>query len=70
MRLYEIENKKELTPDKLEVGDVVMLGKFKNRKAEITGFDTDSNGQPELKTTKGKTKLYKPRIVKLMPKKS
>jgi len=69
MRLYEIVSKKEkLTPPEIEVGDEVLLGKFKNRKAVVTGFDTDKNGQPELKTTKGKTKLFKPRISKLMDK--
>src|SRR5690348_3745913 len=52
---------------KLEVGDTLLVGKFKNRKAEITGFDTDDNGQPVAKTTKGDQKIFKPRIAKLMP---
>jgi len=53
------------TPPKLKVGDAVLIGKFKNRKAEIKGFDTDDHGQPVLKTTKGDQKLFKPRIPKL-----
>ncbi len=66
MKLDEIfEDKKTYTPPPISVGDTVMLGKFKNRKAEVTGFKTDANSQPELKTTKGTTKLFKPRIPKL-----
>jgi len=34
--------------------------------AEVTGFKTDDNNQPVLKTTKGDQKLFKPRISKLM----
>jgi hypothetical protein len=30
----------------LAVGDVLLVGKFKNRKATITGFSTDENNQP------------------------
>ncbi len=44
-----------------------MVGKFKNRKAIVTGFTKDENNQPVLKTTKGDQKLFKPRLVKLMP---
>lgn len=51
-------------PD-LEVGDEVMVGKFKNRKATIRGFDKDKDNQPVLKTDKGEHKLFKPRISKL-----
>lgn len=53
------------TPPVLDVGDTVKVGKFKNRKAEITGFKTDDHQQPVLKTTKGDQKLFKPRIAKL-----
>ena len=64
-----IDESEELTyrPPSLSVGDIVKTGKFKNRKAEITGFDTDEHGQPVLKTTKGDQKLFKPRISKLEP---
>ena len=50
----------------INIGDEVLVGKFKNRRATITGFTTDDNNQPVLKTTKGDQKLFKPRIVKLM----
>lgn len=52
----------------IEIGDEILVGKFKNRKAVVTGFTTDENNQPVLKTTKGDQKLFKPRIVKLMDK--
>jgi|TARA_R110002074_G_scaffold243996_2_gene415761 hypothetical protein len=52
----------------IEIGDEILVGKFKNRKAVVTGFATDENNQPVLKTTKGDQKLFKPRIVKLMNK--
>ena len=50
----------------IEVGDTVMVGKFKNSKAEIKGFTKDDHNQPVLKTNKGDQKLFKPRILKLM----
>ena len=59
----------ELKLPDLEKGDVLLVGKFKNRKAEIKGFSTDDNGQPVADTTKGEQKIFKPRIEKLMPKK-
>ena len=36
----------ELELPSLEIGDTLLVGKFKNRRAEITGFDTDDKGQP------------------------
>ena len=51
-------------PD-IAVGDEVMVGKFKNRKAEVKGFSKDAHNQPVLKTTKGDQKLFKPRLSKL-----
>jgi len=54
----------------IKIGDEVMVGKFKNRKAVVTGFTKDENNQPVLKTTKGDQKLFKPRISKLMPAKA
>ena len=51
----------------LAVGDVLLVGKFKNRKATITGFSTDENNQPVAQTDKGDHKIFKPRIAKLMP---
>ena len=52
---------------KLEVGDVLLVGKFKNRKATITGFSLDENNQPVAQTDKGDHKIFKARIAKLMP---
>jgi hypothetical protein len=58
---------KELELPSLDKGDILLVGKFKNRKAEITGFETDENGQPVAKTTKGDQKILKPRVAKLIP---
>jgi len=57
----------ELKLPDLEVGDTLLVGKFKNRKAVIKGFDTDEHGQPVANTDKGEQKIFKPRIAKLMP---
>lgn len=61
------EAKDTLKLPEIDVGDEVKVGKFKNRKAEVTGFDKDEHGQPVLKTTKGDQKLFKPRVSKLEP---
>ena len=61
-----VEAEDTLTLPKIKVGDEVMVGKFKNRKAEVKGFSKDDHNQPVLKTTKGDQKLFKPRISKLM----
>ena len=53
----------------LAIGDVLLVGKFKNRKATITGFSSDENNQPVAQTDKGDQKIFKPRIAKLMPSK-
>ena len=69
MRVSDIICEKDTyQPPEINKGDEVKVGKFKNRKAEVTGFDVDDNGQPVLKTTKGDQKLFKPRISKLEPK--
>jgi hypothetical protein len=54
-------------PD-IAVGDEVMVGKFKNRKATVTGFKKDDHNQPVLNTTKGDQKLFKLRLSKLTKK--
>jgi hypothetical protein len=59
--------KKAFELPKLAIGDVLLVGKFKNRKATITGFSSDENNQPIAKTDKGDQKIFKPRIAKLMP---
>ncbi len=67
MKLIEIIEDTLKLPD-LEVGDVLMVGKFKNRKATIKGFTTDKNGQPVAKTDKGDQQIFKGRVKKLMKK--
>jgi hypothetical protein len=57
----------ELELPKLEVGDELMVGKFKNRRATIKGFSRDEHGQPVAHTNKGDQKIFKPRIAKLIP---
>jgi len=52
----------------IEKGDMILLGKWKNKKAEVEGFGKDDNGQPTVKTDKGEKPLYKFRINKMMPK--
>jgi len=56
----------ELKLPELKVGDVMMVGKFKNKKATIKGFDTDKHNQPIAKTDKGDQQIFKGRIKKLM----
>ena len=66
------EDKKEDTlelPD-LHVGDELLVGKFKNRKATIKGFKTDpKTNHPIAKTNKGDQQIFKGRVKKLMPEK-
>src|SRR5450755_815885 len=59
--------KKAYELPRLAVGDVLLVGKFKNRKATITGFSSDENNQPVAQTDKGDQKIFKPRIAKLIP---
>ena len=51
----------------LKVGETVLVGKFKNRKAVIKGFTTDKNGHPVVQTDKGDYQVFKFRLAKLMP---
>lgn len=50
---------------KIEKGDEVKVGKFKNRTTTVDGITKDDKGQPVLKTDKGDQKLFKPRVSKL-----
>jgi len=52
-------------PPSIEVGDNLLIGKFKNKKAVVKGFSKDDHNQPVLKTDKGDVKLFKPRLPKL-----
>jgi hypothetical protein len=67
MKLIEILEDTLKLPD-LEVGDILMVGKFKNRTATIKGFKTDKHGQPVAKTDKGDQQIFKGRVKKLMKK--
>lgn len=53
----------------LAIGDVLLVGKFKNRNATIAGFSMDENNQPVARTDKGDHKIFKLRIARLMPSK-
>src|ERR1017187_1767415 len=64
---YRKARKKAYELPRLAVGDVLLVGKFKNRKATITGFSSDENNQPVAQTDKGDQMIFKPRIAKLMP---
>lgn len=81
MRMFEIENKyitdskKKISEDddilelpNLEVGDELLVGKFKNKKATISGFKTDQHNQPVATTDKGDQKIFKGRVSKLIKK--
>ncbi len=65
MKLHEVKDIKSYQPPKIEVGDDIKVGKFKNRKATVKAIFMDKNNQPVLKTNKGDFKLFKPRITKL-----
>ncbi len=56
--------------DDIKVGDEILMGKFKNKRATVKGFGTDDKGQPIIITNKGRISLYKVRIAKLMPEKT
>jgi hypothetical protein len=43
---YRKAHKKAYELPRLAVGDVLLVGKFKNRKATITGFSSDENNRP------------------------
>jgi hypothetical protein len=62
---YDEITDRSYRPPTIDVGDNVLVGKFKNRKATVTGFTKDDHQQPVLKTSKGEQKLFKPSIVKL-----
>lgn len=47
----------------LKVGDVLKIGKFKNRTAVIKDFSVDAHGQPTVITDKGELNVFKFRLV-------
>lgn len=54
----------------LEKGDEVLMGKYRNKKAEIKGFSFDKHNQPVMHTTKGTRKMTAFRIADKMPEES
>lgn len=66
MKISDVFEKETLELPDLKVDDELMVGKFKNRKATITGFKKDKHNQPVAKTDKGDQAIFKPRVKKLM----
>lgn len=54
----------------LEVGDKVLIGKYRNKEAEIKGFSLDQHNQPVMHTNKGNRKMTAFRIADEMPEES
>lgn len=52
--------------EELDIGDVVYMGKFRNKKAIIKDFGVDKLGQPTIKTNKGERNMYAFRLQKLL----
>jgi len=52
--------------DALEIGDEILIGKYRKKKAIVKGFGVDKNKQPTVKTNKGERNLFAFRIKKLM----
>jgi len=50
----------------LKVGDIILVGKWKNRRATIKSFSKDSNNQPTVHTDKGEFPIFHFRVEKLM----
>ena len=57
-----MSKKKKLTIE-IELGDILYIGRFKNKKIIVKEIGVDSNGQP---TINGST-ILKGRVAKLMP---
>lgn len=54
----------------LEKDDKVLIGKYRNKEAEIKGFSIDKHNQPVMHTNKGKRNLTAFRIADKMPEES
>jgi hypothetical protein len=75
MKFKDILNEKEKELMKsytisLEKGDEVLMGKYRNKKAEIKGFSLDKHNQPVMHTNKGNRKMTAFRISDKMPEES
>jgi hypothetical protein len=58
---------KNALEEDLEIGDEILIGKYRNKKAIIKEFGKDDLGQPTVKTNKGTRSMYGFRVSKLMP---
>jgi hypothetical protein len=58
----------ELVIPEIKVGDLILLGKWKNKRGIVKSIAKDENGQPVVVTDKGRFSLYNFRINDLMPK--
>ena len=67
MNGYEIVSMVLEATNDFKIGDMLLVGKFKNRRAIVKGFGRDKNNQPTVKTTKGEYSLYRFRVNKIMP---
>ena len=54
----------------LEKGDKVLMGKYRNKEAEIKGFSLDKHNQPVMHTSKGTRKMTAFRVADKMPEES
>jgi len=69
MKIIEAYLKEVLNVD-LNIGDTILVGKFKNKRAIVKGCcKKDKNNQPRIETDVGDRSLFKFRINKLMPEK-
>lgn len=57
---------KDVLTEDVEIGDEVLMGKFRNKRAIVKDFGTDKNGQPTIKTNRGERAMYSFRLSKLM----
>ena len=53
----------------INIGDEILFGKWKNKRAIVKGLKFNDKGQPVLKTDKGDVNLFHFRLAKTMPEK-
>lgn len=57
---------KKFTVD-INIGDTILVGKFKNVPIKVAGIETDEYGQPVIISNTGKKHLFACRVDKLSP---
>lgn len=57
---------KKFTVD-INVGDTIMVGKFKNVPIKVVDIELDSEGQPVIVSNTGRKHLFNCRVDKLTP---